>query len=81
MKKEILIGIIIGLIFFGIGYYSGYVSALNWGVKTAIEVLEIDTDLSSQIIALGIYQYQNRINECLFVKNASIFYKQGNEMA
>lgn len=77
--KNILIVImacvIAGSIFYGIGYMNGVYSTYNYGFKILerlMELKKINIDIDWDMLKLGIQQYKNNINGCLFIDNSVI---------
>lgn len=70
-ERIILIALIFILFFigYGVGFSNGVYKTLDWGVKTASNFITIE--FNEDMIAQGIFQYQNNIDNCFF-KNASL---------
>lgn len=68
----ILICIIVAISFFIAGYMAGVKSAVSFGSKALIKLIEmkkIDIDIDETMLANGIMQYKNNIGGCLFLDN------------
>ena len=80
--KYALVAVLIFLVGFGLGYGSGWVAALNWGVHKAVYFLElkgIKLDIDEKQIVYAINQYKNQIDVCYpGIENALVFNKSGN---
>ncbi len=71
--KYILIIIIVGLIFFTLGYVVGYGSAINWAVNVFEGLMDegyIELDIDEAFLKKGIWQYQGQIGGCLFANKS-----------
>ena len=72
MTFAVIIGLFIG---FGFGYSMGWINALDWGLKRAVYFLNlkgIEIDVNTNLLANGIYRYQNNIGGCWNFDNGAI---------
>ena len=70
--KEISIIIIIFLIVFVIGFYTGAKTTTEFGMSIIFKLIEkqkINISIDKEMIEKGIYQYKNNIGGCLFLEN------------
>jgi hypothetical protein len=61
-----------GIIGYAIGFGSGSLWALNWGLKKAVYFLDlkgIKVEANTDLIAQGIFRYQNNIGGCWDIEN------------
>lgn len=63
-REWVLICILASVIAFGVGYSTGWITALNWSVGKALWLLEmkgITVELDAHEIATGLWQYKNNV--------------------
>ena len=77
--KNILIVImacvIAGSILYGVGYAMGIHDTYNYGFKILqrlMELKKVNIDIDWDMLKLGVQQYKNNINGCLFIDNSVI---------
>jgi len=74
-KTIITIIIITAIISFIVGYGLGFTSAVNFGVKVAsklVQMEKINISIDEKMISNAIIQYKNNIGGCLFIEDAPI---------
>ena len=74
-KTVVILIIIIGLMFFGIGFAYGVDSTMKWVMKVGFALMEkekINIDVDKGMILRGIQQYKTHIGGCLFLKDEAV---------
>ena len=81
MPKEIvnylIIGIIVGLIFFEVGFYISEFKTLNWCVDMGTKIIKFD-GVDSRLVAFGLMRYEQKAKSFFLNYNASILNDTGN---
>ena len=70
-KTIVVLIIIIGSVCFVIGFGLGVDSTMKWVIKVGFALMEkekINIDVDENMILIGINQYKNNINGCLFIE-------------
>jgi len=72
-SKLILSCIIFFLLGYIVGYTFGGIQMLNWGVNTAVKLIDIDIDIDPSEMVTAITLYKHQINKYIGEENASIY--------